>query len=146
MVMHCYIKPLTNRLQQVHNRAARLVKFSRKRKHITPVLFHLHWLPVRFRSLYKTPFHTFKVLSETTSLHLSDLIQKYIAVRLLRTESYSLLTVSKSHTTMYWKKSFLSSPLKFRNRLPNCIKFKASKHIFCKVFKTRLFKLGYLYL
>jgi len=49
---------LTNHLQRVHNCAARLVTHTRKRGHITPVLFQLYWLPVRFRSMYKIPFHT----------------------------------------------------------------------------------------
>jgi len=55
---------LTNLLQQAQNCAACLVTRTRKREHITPVFFHLHWLPVHFRSLYKILCHTFNVLSE----------------------------------------------------------------------------------
>jgi len=49
---------LANRLQRVQNCAARLVTRTRKREHITPVLFQLHWPPVRFRSLYNILFRT----------------------------------------------------------------------------------------
>ena len=68
-----YNIPLSNFLQRVQNCAARLVTRTRKREHITPVLFQLPWLPVRFRSLYKILFHTFKVLNVTAALYLSDL-------------------------------------------------------------------------
>ena len=38
---------LTNKLQCVHNTAARIVSRTRKYEHITPVLKSLHWLPVQ---------------------------------------------------------------------------------------------------
>ena len=42
------------------------------------VLFQLHWLPVRFRSLYMILFHTVRVLSGTAPVYLSDMIEIYI--------------------------------------------------------------------
>ena len=135
---------LTNRLQGVQKCAGRLVTRTRKREHITPVLFQLHWLPVRFRSLYKILFLTFKVLNGTAPVYLSDLIEKYIPVRMLRSESYSLLRVPRSHTAMYGERSFRASAPRLWNELPNHIKLAASKDIFCKVLKTHLFKLAYL--
>jgi len=59
---------LTNRLQRVQNCAARLVTRTCKGEHITQVLFQLHWLPVRFRSLCK-------VLNGTAPVYVSDLIE-----------------------------------------------------------------------
>ncbi len=35
-----------SRLQLVQNAAARLLTNTRKREHITPILYSLHWLPV----------------------------------------------------------------------------------------------------
>jgi len=134
----------TNRLQWVHNCAARLVTRTRKREHITPVLFQFHWLPVRSRSLYKVLFLTFKVLNGTAPVYLSDLIEKYIPVRMLRSETCSLLRVPRSHTAMYGKRSFRPSAPRLWNELSNYIKLAASKDIFCKVLKTYLFKLVYL--
>ena len=64
---------LTNRLQRVQNCAARLVTRTRKREHITSVLFQLYWLPVCFNLLCNDLFHTFKLLSETASVYLSEL-------------------------------------------------------------------------
>jgi len=68
---------LTNCLQRVQNCAARLVTHTRKREHITQVLFQLHWLPVRFRSLYNILFHIFK-------------INKDIFRKVLKTHSFKL--------------------------------------------------------
>ena len=41
------------KLQLVQNSAARLVTGTRRREHITPVLFALHWLPIRQRIQFK---------------------------------------------------------------------------------------------
>ena len=40
-------------LQRVQNAAARLVAGAGTRDHITPVLHSLHWLPIKFRIVYK---------------------------------------------------------------------------------------------
>lgn len=44
------------RLQLVQNAAARLLTGSRKFEHITPILVSLHWLPIRFRIVFKIYF------------------------------------------------------------------------------------------
>ena len=74
---------LTNHLQRMQNCAARLLTRTRRSEHITPLLFQLHWLPVCLRSHYKILFLTFKVLNETAPGYSSDLIKKYIPVRML---------------------------------------------------------------
>ena len=94
-LLHNIPLSLTNRLQRVRNCAARLVTRTRKREHITPVLFQLHWLPVRFRIMHKILFHTFKVLNGTAPVYISDLIETYIPLRMLRSESYSRLKDTK---------------------------------------------------
>ena len=133
----------TNRLQWVQNCDARLLTRSRKGEYITPGLFQLHWVPERFRSVYKILFLTFKVLNGTAPLYLNDLIEKYIPVRMFRSESYSLLRVTRSHTAMYRKKSFRASTHRLWNELPNHIKLTATRDIFCKLLKTHLCKLAY---
>ena len=42
-----------NRLQRIQNCAARLITNTKKYGHITPVLYTLHWLPIRQRVQYK---------------------------------------------------------------------------------------------
>ena len=120
----------------LQNCVGHLVTRTRKKEHITPVLCQLHWLCVRFRSLYMIPFLTFIVLNRTAPEYLSDLIEKYMPVRLLRSESYSLLRVPRSHTGMYGGRSVRATAPRLGNELPNHIKLAASKDIFCKVLKT----------
>jgi len=50
------------RLQKVLNAAARVVCQLPKYCHITPVLKHLHWLPVKYRVTFKIVLLVFKVL------------------------------------------------------------------------------------
>ena len=51
---------LLRKLQRVQNASARLIKRTKKRSHITPVLKQLHWLPVTFRIKFKIMLATFK--------------------------------------------------------------------------------------
>jgi len=44
---------LVTKLQRVQNAAARLVLNLKARDHISPALYQLHWLPVRYRIQYK---------------------------------------------------------------------------------------------
>jgi hypothetical protein len=44
---------LIDKLQRLHNIAARLIPRTNKMDHITPALIRLHWLPVEYRSQYK---------------------------------------------------------------------------------------------
>ena len=46
------------KLQKAHNSAACLVVRALPHVHITPILRHLHWLPVRARISYKTAMTT----------------------------------------------------------------------------------------
>jgi hypothetical protein len=94
---------------------------TRKGEHITPVLFQLHLVPVRFRSMYRILFHTFSVLSGIAPLYLSDLIENYIPVRMLRSETNSLLIVQTKPAAMYRERSFRASAPRLWNELPNHI-------------------------
>ena len=58
---------------------------------------------------------------------------------MLRSESYSLLTVPKAT-----QQSFRAPAPRLSNKLTNQIKLAASKEIFRKVLKIHLFKLAYL--
>ena len=123
MAMHCYnIRlSLTNQLYRVQNYALRLITRRCKMEHITPVSFQLHWLSVGFRSLYKIPFHAFKVLSGTALPYLSDLIEKYILVRTLRSESSSLLGYQKA-IQQYTERNPSEQYPRLWNKLPKHIK------------------------
>ena len=51
-----------DRLQRVLNAAARVVCLVPKFDHITPVLRRLHWLPVRYRVMFKILLLVYKAL------------------------------------------------------------------------------------
>ena len=59
-LMNCFKATL---LRIVQNSAARLVTLTRKQEHITPILIGLHWLPVRFRIIFKILLLTYKALN-----------------------------------------------------------------------------------
>ena len=63
---------LIQHLQSVQNAAARLVTGARRRDHITPVLRHLHWLPVRQRVDFKIAVLVYKSLHGLTPPYLSE--------------------------------------------------------------------------
>ena len=51
-LLHGLSNTALERIQKVQNAAARIVTLTRKRDHITPVLFNLHWLPIKERIQY----------------------------------------------------------------------------------------------
>ena len=63
-----------NRLQRVQNAAARLLTNTPRYSHITPVMINLHWLPVKFRIIFKVNLLTFKALHGLAPAYLSDII------------------------------------------------------------------------
>ena len=84
---------LINKLQITQNSAARLIMRQRRRDHITPVLIALHWLPIRYRILYKVLVLTFQAVHNLAPMYVTDLISVYEPGRQLRSASRSLLTV-----------------------------------------------------
>ena len=79
------------RIQKVQNAAARIVTLKRKRDHITPVLFKLHWLPIKERIVYKILLTTYKALSGLAPQYITGLLCTYR--RNLRSSSDKKLVV-----------------------------------------------------
>ena len=61
------------KLQSIQNCAARIVTNTRKFSSITPVLKRLHWLPVEYRSVFKTSINSFIQVFHSTLTHISSL-------------------------------------------------------------------------
>ena len=80
-------KYLVDKLQHVQNSAARVVTFTGKFDHITPVLIDLHWLPVYYRVIFKLLLLTYKALNGLAPCDLSDLLS-------YRSSCYSLCSVT----------------------------------------------------
>ena len=75
---------LLNKLQKVHNSAARLVFKAWKQEHIKPLLQKLKWLPVHSRIQYKISTLCYNSFSETYPLHQSERLTVYYPSRQLR--------------------------------------------------------------
>ena len=57
---------LTKQLQYAQNCAARLIYNKRKYDHVTELLIELHWLPIKYRILYKIYLLMYKCIYPTS--------------------------------------------------------------------------------
>ena len=51
-----------HKLQSIQNTLARIVTNHRKYAHVTPILKQLHWLPMKYRCMFKTATLVYKFL------------------------------------------------------------------------------------
>ena len=128
-----------NKLQRLQNSASRLVKKSKLREHITPVLKKLHWLPVDHRIIFKVLLITFKIIWGCTPAYLKDLLEPYVPGRSLRS-TQGLLVASKSSTRRYGDRAFSVAAPKLWNNLPTSLRTATSIRSFKTSAKTYLFQ------
>ena len=133
-------KKLLDRLQKLQNRAARLLTYTRKYDHISPVLKQLHWLPVEKRVSYKILLLCFKSLHGSAPSYLSDLVEWYTpggyelrssAQKLLKQPSYRLKTVG-------YRRFEFAAPFLW-NSLPFELRQLEDENRFKRDLKTHLF-------
>ena len=74
------------RLQKIQNKAARIVTRSKQDLHITPILFELHWLPLKFRIIFKVSCMIYKAIKSTAPEYLTSLIELHQPNRPLRSQ------------------------------------------------------------
>ena len=77
----------TQKKQCVQNSLARIVTWTQRTEHITPVLARLHWLPLASQIEYKVALLTFKVVTTQQPGYLHDLIKFHHPARQLRSSS-----------------------------------------------------------
>ena len=106
-----------DRRQSVLNTAARIIAFTCKYDHITPVVVR-HWLPVSYRTRFKVLRLTYKALNDLTPEYISELLNKPKYTRNLRSQSQHLLSVPKSRTVTYGDRAFSVCAPKLWNELP----------------------------
>ena len=102
------------KLQSVQNAAARLIMRCNKSDHISPILFELHWLPIKERIIFKVLLIVFKILNNQAPDYLSELVGPYESSRAnLRSSDQRLLRrVDTSHTnkTYGWRAFSVHAP------------------------------------
>lgn len=131
------------RLQLVQNAAARLLTGTKKRKHITPVLASLHWLPIRFRIDFKVLLIVFKILTGLAPLYLKELIQVRYPARALRSSGEPLLDIPRTKLKTKGDRAFSVAAPKLWNSLPLHIRLAGSVERFKSALKTYLFSLAF---
>ena len=63
-----------HRLQKIQNSAVRFIFTKSKRSHVSPLLKMVHFLPVRFRILYKINMLIYKCINNIAPAYLQDLV------------------------------------------------------------------------
>ena len=129
-----------SKIQRIQNTAARIVARVKKRDHITPILYNLHWLPITQRIKYKILLITYKCLHGQAPIYLSELIDYSKQRRTLRSSNKALLTIPRISTSSYGDRAFSVAAPKLWNDIPPSLRLKETIIDFKKALKTFLFK------
>ena len=86
------------RLQRVQNQLARLVTKSPPFTHSLPLLRSLHWLPVRFKTVFKINLLTYKTLREKQPVYLHSMFAASIPFHSLRSNNDNSLSIPRVKT------------------------------------------------
>ena len=125
------------KLQRVQNSAARLICNINRFDHITPALYKLHWLPVRYRINFKILLITYKAINGLAPEYISELIKFKVASRYnLRSSTELLLEKPGTKTlTTLGDRSFQVAAPTLWNRLPAEIRNACNVASFKKMLK-----------
>ena len=89
------------KLQRIQN-AARVITNTPKYNHITPVLRHLRWLPVKQRVKFKLLLITYKALNGLAPEYMQELITPKEATRRLPSNDQLLFNCTKDTSKVLW--------------------------------------------
>ena len=138
---------MLNKLQRAQNAWARLIFKEQKFCRVTPLIYEIHWLPIRCRVEFKILLITFKILNFLAPTYLSSLISLGLPPKYnLRNCSDKLLLSYlrfKSKATL-GDRSFTCASPKLWNALPFDIRSARSVSIFKAKLKTQLFRHAFL--
>ena len=82
-----------HKLQSIQNTLARIVTNHRKYAHVTPILKQLHWLPVKYRCMFKTATLVYKFLHSGSPLGVVTQIVNTLLFLLFSRQSSSLSNI-----------------------------------------------------
>ena len=106
------------KLQRVQNITARILTGTRKYDHMTPVIYKLHWLPVKYRIEYTFILMTHRALNGLAPNYLQDLLQVYQPARSL-SGIRGPKTCGASHPSqILWGQSIIYKSSKFMEFTP----------------------------
>ena len=131
------------KMQKVQNRAARLIFNLPRSSHVHHLLFELHWLPVRYRILFKVVLIIYKCINLGEPVYLNNSLNTYSPSRQLRSSTSNNLEVPRILSS-WGERSFSFTAVKYFNNLPDWIKLAESITIFKSRLKQHLFNLAFI--
>ena len=122
--------------------AVRLICRLPKYYHISPVLKDLHWLPIKYRVIFKITLLVFRVLHGLAPSYLKNLIRVKPEGR-YQFRNKNQLLVPKTKCKTFGDRVFFKSGPVVWNSLPHNIRQISNIQKFKKELKTFLFRLAY---
>ena len=139
-----------HKLQCIQNSAARIISNSSKYTSITPIRKALHWLPVEYRSIFKTAVLVYKFIHTGFPRYFSPYLQSYTSTYNTRRNSSqgNPLAVPTFHcsahkSTKQFGHSFAFDAPTIWNDLPSKIRSSPSVGTFRRKLKAYLFSKAY---
>ena len=123
--------------------ATRIVSRTRKYEHITPVLIKPHWIPIKFRILFKVLLLVYKALNGLAHKYIKELFVPYKPRRHLRSEAKGLLDEPRTRLKFGDRAFSINSAHRLWNALPQHLKDSTSCQTFKKCLKRNLFRLDH---
>ena len=131
------------KLQHVQNAASKLVLNKSKYDSATQALKELHWLPIKFRIIYKILTLVYKSLKGSAPKYLQELLYKQEHCREgLRSSNDPAITLKMQRTKCktFADRSFSVASPKLWNNLPYNIRSAVNLDSFKSKLKTHLFR------
>ena len=128
----------------LQNPAARLLTKKPRYSHITLVMVDLHWLPVRFRIIFKVILFTFKAVHGTAPTYITNLLsfkQSRYTLRSVGNNTLARPEIKSAKTTGH-RAFAVAAPLLW-NALPPSLRAIDNITSFKKQLKTHLFRKAY---
>ena len=135
---------LLHRLQVLQNSAARLITGTRRREHISPVLFALHLSPIRQRIKFKLLVLVYRCLHQLAPAYLSDLIIPYTPARSLCSADSNLITTNRYRLEGCGRRRVSVAGPFLWNKLPASVYSANSLGAFKSALKTHLFREAFM--
>jgi hypothetical protein len=134
-----------DKLQKIMNKAVRFILDIRFDEHITPYLFQLHFLPIKFRINYKTCLIAFKIVRKIAPEYLEENFQMFTpnsSINLRpgtgRDEMMMQINLNQQKKNIIYTKIILNW-----NKLPQTIRNITSLNTFKSELKTHFFKIAF---
>ena len=127
-------------LERVQNAAAKVVTKRKKFDSVTPLLYDLHWLPIKDRIKFKILLLTYKSLNEKGPVYLKELFMIKSSPHQTRLSNALTLDYPLTKLASYGDRAFSIAAAKKWNKLPQTIRASTSVNSFKNQLKTYLFK------